>query len=230
MNEDYDPDVAAAAFASLGRELELLRGAVEQMAAERDDRPELPDYTETLGHMAKAIAATAARVDVLAKAAENNVTPRHVADRIVAASAGAREEDCRAIRGLEDVTRQLQGYVMSARAGDEQNRWLAWSMVAGTIMGIVLWTLLAGPILRATPDSWHWPEKIAAHMLFMPMWEGGQAMMRAASPEALADMQSGYQIFIANREAIETCRERANRAREAVRCTIDVKADGGAGQ
>ena len=230
MNEDYDPDVAAAAFARLGRELELLRGAVGQLAAGRDDRLELPDYTETLGHMAKAIAATAARVDVLAKAAEDNVTPRHVADRIVAASAGARDEDRRVIRGLEDVTRQLQGYVVSARAGDEQNRWLAWSMVAGTIMGIVLWTLLAGPILRATPDSWHWPEKIAAHMLFMPMWEGGQAMMRAASPEALADMQSGYQIFIANREAIETCRKRTNRARETVRCTIDVKADGGPGK
>ncbi len=61
----------------------MLRRAGERLA-ERTEAPDIPDCSETLGQMAKAITATATRVDVLAKAAGDNVAPRYVADRIVA--------------------------------------------------------------------------------------------------------------------------------------------------
>lgn len=63
--------------------------------------------------------------------------------------------------------------VASARRGDEQNRWLAGAGVGGVIVGMALWAALAGPIARAMPDGWQWPERMAARTLDLPMWQAG---------------------------------------------------------
>ena len=97
MGDDHELDAAAEAFEGVRGELALMRRAVERLAAERAEVPEFPDYSETLGKMAKALNATMQNVGVLAKAAEDNVAPRYVADRIVAAGAHARDEDRRLI-------------------------------------------------------------------------------------------------------------------------------------
>ena len=161
-------------------------------------------------------------------AAKEGATPRHIVDRIVAAGADARAEDRRTIATaaaeLKDATRMLQGVVASARRGDEQNRWLAWAATGGIVAGMVLWAVFAGIVARAVPASWEWPERMAARTLARPMWEGGQRMMRTAAPDAFANIAAGDRIVTANREALETCRKRADRAREAVRCTVSVEA------
>jgi hypothetical protein len=219
-------DAAAEAFEEVRAEVTLLRRAIERLAAERAEVPELPDYSETLGRITKGLNAALHRIDVLAKAAEDGVAPRYVADRIVAAGANARADDQRTIatarQGLEDATRALHGFVVSARRGDEQNRWLAFVAIGGLLLGMVLWAVLAGVVARAAPASWLWPEKMAARTLDMPMWEGGQRMMRAASPGAFAAIAAGDQIVTANRKALEGCRKRANKAHEEVRCAVNV--------
>ncbi|MDY7526276.1 DUF6118 family protein [Sphingomonas sp. 10B4] len=57
------------------------------------------------------------------------------------------------------------------------------------------------------------------------MWEGGQQLMRAASPEAFAGVLSGNRLTIANRDALDACRKQASKAKKAVRCAIQVKAE-----
>ena len=229
MQDDEDRqegDAAAEAFEAMRGELALLRRAMEGLAAERAQAPEPIDYSETLGRIAKASAATATRVDVLAKAAQDAVAPRYIADRIVAAGSGARDQDQRVIatarKGLEDVTRQLHGFVVSARAVDEQNRWLAWSAIGGSIIGILLWALLAGPILRATPDSWRWPESMAARMLGGTAWEGSRRLATANGPEKWNTMVTGAVIGRGNEDALERCQSAANKAGETVRCTVGI--------
>jgi hypothetical protein len=101
MSDDHEPDAAAEAFERVRGELALLRRAVERLSAERAEVPDIPDYSETLGKMAKALNATMQNVGVLAKAAEDNVAPRYVADRIVAAGGHARDEDRRMIATAE---------------------------------------------------------------------------------------------------------------------------------
>lgn len=233
-DDDQEPDAAAEAFEGVRGELALLRRAVERLAAERAEAPEIPDYSETLGQMAKAITATATRVDVLAKAAGDNVAPRYVADRIVAAGAHARDEDRRMIAAagseLNKATRDLQGTIASARRGDEQNRWLIWMALGGTVFGMILWAVFAGIVARAVPEGWQWPERMAARTLAMPMWEGGQRMMKAASPEAFANIAAGDRIVTANRQVLEACHKRANRARETVSCTIKINNSGKQGK
>jgi hypothetical protein len=235
-DDEEHGDAAAEAFARLEGvieqqrgEIALLRRAVEGLAAERADVPEAPDYSETLGVIANNITATAQRVDMLVKSPMLAMTPEQLAGRITAAASTARQEDRQTIAtartGLEDVTRQLHGYVVSARRGDEQNRWLMWTAIGGAVLGMILWAVFAGIVARAVPASWQWPEKMAARSLDLPMWEGGQRMMRTASPDAFANIAAGDRIMVANREALEACRKRADRTHEEVRCTVNVEAD-----
>ncbi|MFL0419514.1 DUF6118 family protein [Sphingomonas sp. 179-I 2A4 NHS] len=227
MSEDeHEPETAQEAFARVEGELALLRRAVERMAVERAEVPEQPDYSETLAGMVQKIDATLQRADALVAAARDGATPRHVVDRIVAAGADARAEDRRTIATaaaeLKDATRVLQGVTASARRGDEQNRWLMWTAIAGVVFGMILWAVFAGIVARAVPASWQWPEKMAARSLDLPIWEGGQRMMQVASPSAFAALAAGDRIVAANREALEACRKRADRDRETVRCTVNV--------
>ncbi len=222
MADEEGPDEAAQAFEELRAEVTLMRRAVERLTAERMEAPELPDYSETLGVIANNITATAQRVDMLA------MTPEQLARRITAAANTARQEDRQMITtartGLEDVTRQLHGYVVSARRGDEQNRWLMWSSIGGVVIGMILWAVFAGIVARAVPASWQWPEKMAARSLDLPMWEGGQRLMRASAPEAFANIAASDRLVTANRDVLEACQKRADNAREEVRCTVNVEA------
>ena len=119
--------------------------------------------------------------------------------------------------------REIGNRLASARRGDEQNRWLMWSAIGGVVVGMMLWAVFAGIVARAVPASWQWPEKMAARSLDLPMWEGGQHLMRASAPDAFANIAAGDRIVTANRQALEACRKRADKAREAVRCTIKIE-------
>ena len=147
MADEEGPSEAAQAFQELRAEVTLMRRAVERLTAERMEVPEPPDYSETLGVIANNITATAQRVDMLVKSPMLAMTPEQLAGRITAAASTARQEDRQTIAtartGLEDVTRQLHGYVVSARRGDEQNRWLMWSAIGGVVVGMMLWAVFA---------------------------------------------------------------------------------------
>jgi len=229
MSDDHEPDAAAEAFERVRGELALLRRAVERLSAERAEVPDIPDYSETLGKMAKALNATMQNVGVLAKAAEDNVAPRYVADRIVAAGGHARDEDRRMIatagEKLDKAATALHGIGGYARRANEQRRTL-WKVGAGACLGgALLCTLVPGVVARELPRKWQVPEWVAARTLGMPKWEAGQRLMQAAAPDAFANIAAGDRIVTANRAILEVCRKRANKERKAVRCTIKVEAD-----
>lgn len=216
---DHEQDAAAEAFEGVRGELALLRRAIEGIAA-RDDRPDPPEYSETLGQITKLVTATYQRAEILRKAAEEETVARQVAARITGAVAEDRQAVKTAASELRDATRALQGVIVSARRGDEQNRWLAWTAIGGIVVGMIAWAVFAGIVARAVPTSWQWPEKMAARTLAMPMWEGGQRMMRTAAPGAFANIAAGDRIVTANRKALETCQKRADQAHTTVRCAI----------
>lgn len=221
--DDHERDAAAEAFEGVRGELALLRRAIEGIAAARDDRPEPPDYGETLGQITKLANATLQRAEFMRKAIEEEAVARQVANRIVGAVAEDRQAVKTAAGELRDATRALQGVTVSARRGDEQNRWLSVAAIGGIVVGMVLWAVFAGIVARAVPANWQWPEKMAARTLAMPIWEGGQRMMRTAAPDAFANIAAGDRIVTANSQALEACRKRADKARGTVRCTITVR-------
>lgn len=227
MADEEGLDEAAQAFEALRAEVTLMRRAVERLTAERAELPQPKDYDETLGRIAKAINTLAERTNVLAERPGISITPEGIARQIAAAGATMRVENQRTIaaagKSLEDATRALHSYVVSARRGDEQNRWLIWTAVGGVVIGMIMWAVFAGLVARAVPASWQWPEKMAARSLDLPMWEGGQRLMRAAAPDAFANIAAGDQIVPANRQTLEACHKRAMKAATVVACTIKVE-------
>ena len=111
-----------------------------------------------------------------------------------------------------------------SRYTDEQRRTL-WQVGAGAFLGgALLWTIVPGIVARELPATWQVPEWMAARTIGLPKWEAGQRLMQAAAPDAFANIAAGDRIVTTNRVALEACRKRANKGREAVRCTISVEA------
>ncbi len=235
IQEGGDPaeafDRLRAVIEGQDRELALLRRAVEGLAAERA-HIDIPDYSETLGRMQQGVDATVERIavinDLIARSPALAMTPEQMAQRIAAAGNAARREDQAALaKAGEDKARvmaELRAIVGSAwTKRDQMNRQL-WFGLGGAAIGILAWMILPGLVAReVAPASWQWPERMAARTLDMPMWEGGQRMMRAAAPDAFANIAAGDRIVTANRETLEACHKAAARAKKPVRCSIEVK-------
>lgn len=219
-------DEAARAFEDLRAEVSLMRRAVERLAAERAEDGHAPDYSETLGVISQNLSATAQRVDALVKSPALSLTPEETGRQIDAASFTVRREDHRlflaARQGMEEVAARLGRHLQSDIAAAEQRRRLWQAGLVGIVAGMVLWAILAGPIARALPASWQVPERMAARSLRLPMWEGGQRLMRAGDAQAFAGLLEGNRLAIANREALGACRKQAVKAGKAMRCAIEV--------
>ena len=225
-------DEAARAFEDLRAELSLLRRAVERLTAERAEPSDTPDYSETLGVISHNLSGTAQRVDALVRSPALSLTPEELNRQIVEAGVAGRSEDRRAIaaarQAIEEVATKMGRQLDSHLMADEQRRHVRSvgraRLAAGFAAGALLWAVLAGPVARATPASWLWPEWMAARTLRMPMWEGGQHLMRAASPDAFAGVLAGNRLAVANRDALDACRKQAGKAKKAVRCAIHLQA------
>lgn len=225
---EYDggDDQAALAFVQLGREVSLLRAAIEGLTAARESA-DPPDYEPTLARTEKVLAALVRQIDAMSKSPAMMLTPEEMGQRLNAAVTDAVRELRHQIGTTDTMLRNVAGSLSdrlgSARRGDEQNRLLLWTGLGGLVLGLLLYAIVAGPIVRLMPSSWLWPERMAARSLRMPMWEGGQRMMHAASPEAFAAIMAGDRIITANREALEACRKRANKTPDEIKCAVKLR-------
>ena len=227
-DEDYQDggEAATQAFEEVRAEVTLLRRAIERLAAERAELPTPKDYDETLGRIAQAINKLAERMDVLADRPGIKITPEGIARQIATAGGTTRADDQRTIaeaRGaLDKATAQLAGVVASARRGDQQNRWLAWSAIGGAALGMVLWAAFAGVVARAAPERWLWPERMAARTLRLDTWEASRRLAAVSRPEQWNTMIRGGLLMEDNHAAIEQCRRIANKAGRPSSCMIKV--------
>ncbi|MDQ4422225.1 DUF6118 family protein [Sphingobium sp. DEHP117] len=230
MDEDdrESEDGAARAFGQLTREVSLLRAAVEGLTAARESI-DIPDYQPTLERTEKVLGVLAQQIAAMRKSPALAMDPAHMAGEIASAASGARREDQRLVTeartALDQAAREIGNRLASARRGDQQDRWLYVMAACGLMLGLLLYALLAGPIARTMPASWHWPERMATRALGEPTrWEAGQRLMQTAAPESWRLIVAAAPLADSNREAIQACREAATKARKPARCTIEVKA------
>jgi hypothetical protein len=127
-------DPAAMAFDSLRCEVTTLRLAVQQLAA-APTTIDIPDYTETLAEIRGATQALASHYRNLREAPALMVTPDKLAAQINAASAAARASERQSLQNAENsfvaITRELTGFVESARTADRQNKWILGAFLLG---------------------------------------------------------------------------------------------------
>ena len=222
--DDADP---AEAFERLRGEVALLRRAVEGLTAARESI-DLPDYEPTLARTETVLGLLAKQIDAMRRSPAMTITPETMGSRLNASVT----ETVNAVRGqaqaskaaLDGAVSDLRSLVASARRADAQKRWIIIAGGGGVVAGLLLYAVLAGPVARLMPASWQWPERIATRVLGdHSAWDAGQRLMQTAAPESWRAIVAASPLAAGNRVAVLVCRERAAKAKEPVRCTIEVK-------
>jgi hypothetical protein len=221
-------DPATLAFEALREEVTLVRRAVVGLAAERAAL-EIPDYSETLAKIVRESAATTVNLKMLAAMPALRLTAQDWAREIAVAGNEARRSDLETLTQARDALRQavreLTAKLTSAKSADNQRQWLLWTGTVGFFAGIVLFAIAIGPVVRAMPDNWHWPERIAANIVRMDQESAGARLIAIAAPDRWRDIVLGYRIVSDNRDAIAQCRKGPTSTRESVRCAIEIKTE-----
>ena len=203
-----DADPATLAFEALREEVALVRRAVAGLSAERASI-EIPDYSETLGQIVRASSATRQSVKALAETPALRLSAKDWSHEIAAAAQEARRSDQQAFanaqHGLERMIAEMAAQLRSARSAEYQRQWLIWTTAGGIAAGMLLLAIIVGPVVRAMPESWHWPERMAASILGTDEETAGVRLIKTAAPDRWRDIVAGYQIISDNRAAIAQC-------------------------
>lgn len=178
-----EPADAAAAFDALRREVALLNVAVAGLAAERASAP---DYSESLGEIAKGVSTTIGRLGKVMTSPALTTGPAEMARQIAAAADAAQHQDRALLQQARDVlqqaSRDLQGWINSARLARKQNRRLMQIGAVGLTVGTLFGIWLPNTVAHIAPDRWAWPEKLAARTLDREAWAAGERLLEAADP------------------------------------------------
>ena len=60
---------------------------------------------------------------------------------------------------------------------------------------MLLPAIIVGPVVRATPEGWFWPERIAASILGTDEETAGVRLIKTAAPDRWRDIVAGHQII-----------------------------------
>ena len=139
-------DEAAAAFEELRQEIALMRRAVAGLSAEHASL-EVPDYSQTLGQMGRALNTILRTNKELAEAPALRMTAQNWVEQIASASRTARQADREALdharSGFDEITRTLSASFASARAANTQLMWVLGAAGSGLAVGVLIGVLVA---------------------------------------------------------------------------------------
>lgn len=90
---------------------------------------------------------------------------------------------------------------------------------------MLLWAAFAGVVARAVPESWLWPERMAARTLRLDTWTASRRLAAISRPDTWNAMVASAIIVQENRAAIERCRKAAARMHEPVSCTLRIASE-----
>jgi hypothetical protein len=211
----------AQAFEDLRAEVSELRRAVEALpGAWEDSRP--PDYTPSLGTLAKGLAAVENRLAGIEKHPALRLTPEQHQQAVAQAGNMLMREAVQKLdRAAQDAERerhQLTGLIGAVRKQDRQVRALCWTGGIALAVGLLVSPFVAG-VLPFGGDS-----AVAAVIMKADRWNAGIALMQAGSPDGWRDVADASNLVHVNQEALAACREAAAKAKKEQRCTIAVPA------
>jgi Family of unknown function (DUF6118) len=229
VKTEPEGDPAAKAFIEMRNALAGMTMAVNKMAGEWNAL-EIPDYTETLGKMATNFETLAEELEELASRPALELTPEALAKQIATAGAAARkveqQELASATATFVKLGREMAGFLASARTENEQNKWVLGFGCLCLAFGLIAATVLPGPIYRAMPESWHWPEKRAANVLDRDMWDAGERLQAVADPTRWKARTAIEAATVDSKESIAACLRAIARTSKPAECRIFLKRSG----
>jgi hypothetical protein len=139
-------DEAAAAFEELRQEIALMRRALAGLSAERASI-EIPDYSQTLGQMGKALNLILRTNKEISEAPALRMNAQNWAEQIAAASRTARQADREALdrarSGLDEIARAMSASLDSARTANTQLIWMLCAAGGGLVVGVLISVLVS---------------------------------------------------------------------------------------
>ena len=218
-------DPAADAFERLRSEVALLRRAVEGLAAGAQDAP--VDYSPTLAELSEAIAGVSAQAVALGERPLLALAPDQLGSLFQSAAARVLVRPLAELEREHAALRQAAGVLEAARQSDlhrtQSLRRTAGLLGGGALAGIVLWSLLLGPLARALPGPWGVPERLAAATLAQPTTQAGEQLLRRGDPQGHAALQVVRRLSRGQLAALQECLSQSTSGKPR---TCAVKLDG----
>jgi hypothetical protein len=212
-----EADPAAAVFAQLVEEV----GVVRRLVAANDNSATLGEIVQRLDKLVEA-------VRILSRRPAMTLTPDQMAEQIAAAAVKARAEDHAAMKQareqMEKSARLMDSHSARAVTAREQRRHLTWTGGGCLFSGTLLWSFLPGTIARGAPTGWHWPERMAAHVLRLDRWSAGERLLATADPEHWRAVVLGNSIVQDNQEVIAACLRQMRQTGKAAQCRVRIAA------
>ena len=225
IQEDDQLDDATRAFDDLRAEVAVLRRAVEALGpALKENRS--PDYSLSLGHIAKTQAAIGTRLEAIEGHPALRMTPAAFGEQleraVTNASREARREAEDLVQGISIVSREAQAMLGSARTREAQNWWLAQAAVFGVVAGLILFPLLGFPIARNLPFG-SLSDRLATAALGEDGWSAGTGLMSRANPAQWNNLNESLLQIGGGRRRAESCYEAAKKTGKEQRCNVAMK-------
>jgi Family of unknown function (DUF6118) len=222
-------DSATRAFTDMRDKIAGLTRAVDSMAGEWKAL-EIPDYGETLGKVATKFETLAEELEELSSKPALELTPEALAKQIAAAGAAARKAEQESLASATatfvKLGSEMAGFLASARTENQQNKWVLGFGGLCLAFGLVAATVLPGPIYRAMPESWHWPEKRAANVLNRDIWDAGERLQAVADPNRWAARTAIEAATLDSKASIAACLKVVSRNKNPASCSIVFKPNG----
>ena len=175
----------------------------------------------------RASAATTQTLKALAEMPGLRFSAQDWGREIAAAAQEARHSDQQALaearHGFERMAAEMAAHLRSARSAERQRQWLISTTAGGIVAGMLLLAIIVGPVVRAMPESWHWPARMAASILGTDEETAGVRLIKTAAPDRWRDIVAGYQIISDNRAAIAQCERSEAKTTSKIRCAIEIR-------
>lgn len=183
MDTNNSLDDPAHAFDALRREVSLALRAIQGLAAEHRDQP---DYRETLKALNDQLAVANKALAAITSSPAMRLTPQNLTQGIIKASEQARAADAELLRSAgatsTALAQQLRLAIQQVRVAKEQAIATWWAVGAGISIGILLWAMLPGAIMRSLPANWHAPEWMATRAMRVDQREAVRRLISVAWP------------------------------------------------
>lgn len=212
-------DPAADAFERLRSEVALLRRAVERLAAGAQEAP--IDYSPTLAELSEAITAVSAQAVALGERPLLALAPDQLGSLFQIAAAKVLAKPVAELERERATLRQAEEALRAACEADlaKSRSWrrTASLLCGGAAAGVMLWSLLLGPVTRALPAGWGVPERLASATLNLPMAPAGERLLRRGDPQGWIAVEVARRVPQAHLLQLKDCVARSRKT-----CTVKV--------
>jgi len=215
MDEDYaaPADDPAAAFEALRAEVAGVRADLRGLSGPG------PDYSATLEQIFLRLDAIEAHPS-LRRPPENYT--RDMRDAVEGVRDLSQKGFNAAVQQMKAAAASIENLAGQVRDRQRQTVWLVSAGALSAVVGVALWLVCSGPIVRALPAGWAVPEKMAAAMMGLDRWHAGQRLLQSVNPSRWQATVEADSLMLANDDVVAACRQRAVQTGKPQRCVIKV--------